>query len=382
VPEGVSDPRRHPGDAGRRGGALDPEHVTAVILAGGQGTRLRPLTLTRPKPIVPLQNVPFLAYQLAMLRRHGIRDVVLSCSYMVDAVERAMGDGRRWDVELRYAVEREPLGTGGGVRNAAHLAAELVVVLNGDVLTDLDLTAMLRFHRERRSVATIYLTRVADPTAYGLVELEADGRVRRFVEKPGPGEVTTDTINAGAYALDRSLLARIPTDRAVSIEREFFPALLHDRLPFHGWVADHYWLDIGSPAKYRQGQLDLLAGRVATDLTPPGFRVDGRWLDAGVELDPSAIVAPPAVIGAGSRLGPGSRVGPATVLGERCVVGAEAAVAGAVLWEDVSVGAGARLVDCIVGAGARIGARARVGAGVVLESGAVVDEGASLQGEQ
>lgn len=338
---------------------------------------MRPLTLARPKPIVPLQNVPFLAYQLAMLRRHGIRDVVLSCSYMVDEVERAMGDGRRWDVSLRYAVERVPLGTAGGVRNAAHLAGELVVVLNGDVLTDLDLTAMLDFHRARRSVATIYLTRVPDPTAYGLVELEPDARIRRFLEKPAPDEVTTDTINAGAYALDRSLLERIPADRMVSIEREFFPALLADRLPFHGWVADHYWLDIGSPEKYRQGQLDLLAGRVATDVRPPGARVDGGWQDEDVEVDPRAVVVPPVVIGAGSRLGPGCRVGPASVLGPRCAVAADAAVEGAVLWEDVSVGAGARLVDCIVGAGARIGAGARVGAGVVLESGAVVAAGAA-----
>jgi mannose-1-phosphate guanylyltransferase len=241
-------------------------------LAGGQGTRLRPLTLGTPKPIVPLLNVPFLAYQLALLRRHGITDVVLSCSYLVDEVRRTMGDGAAHGVRLSYAVETDPLGTAGGVRNAMDLVRGLVVVLNGDILADLDLGAMLRFHAERGAKATLYLTRVPDPTQYGLVELEPDGAVRAFVEKPTADRVTTDTVNAGVYALDRSVVTAIPTGRAVSIERETFPGLLRDRVPFFGWVAESYWLDIGSPAKYRQGQLDLLAGKVATDVAPPGDR--------------------------------------------------------------------------------------------------------------
>ncbi len=254
LPEGVPDPGRHSRDADRRGGALGPDEITAVILAGGQGTRLRPLTLGTPKPIVPLLNVPFLAYQLALLRRYGITDVVLSCSYLVDEVRRAMGDGAAHGVRLSYAVETDPLGTAGGVRNAVDLVRALVVVLNGDILADLDLGAMLRFHRERGARATLYLTRVPDPTQYGLVELDSDGAIRAFVEKPAPDRVTTDTVNAGVYALDRSVVTAIPTGRAVSIERETFPGLLRDRVPFFGWVSGSYWLDIGSPAKYRQGR--------------------------------------------------------------------------------------------------------------------------------
>jgi len=303
--------------------------------------------------------------------------VVLSCSYMVDEVERAMGDGRDYGVRLSYAVEREPLGTAGGVRNAADLVAGLVVVLNGDVLTDADLTAMLRFHRARQAAATIYLTRVPDPTAYGLVEVDGRGRIDRFVEKPDAAQVTTDTVNAGAYALDRVLLDRIPAGRAVSIEREFFPALLRDGIAFYGWVADHYWLDIGSPGTYRQGQLDLLAGRVVTDVAPRGVRADGPARDMAA-LGPAATIAPPAVIGAGSRLAAGARVGPAAVLGERCVVGDRAVIEGAVLWEDVSVGADARLVDCVVGAGVQVGPRATIGAGAVVASGVVVPADACL----
>src|SRR5207237_1009879 len=284
---------RHPRHAVERGGALDTGALTAVILAGGQGTRLRPLTHARPKSIVPLLNIPFLAYQLALLKRHGVHRAVLSCSYMVDEVRGAMGDGSRFGVELVYAIEETPLGTAGGVRNAADLVRGRVVVLNGDILTDADITAMLRFHAERGARASIYLTPVEDPGPYGLVDIAEDGRVRRFIEKPSAEDQTVNTINAGIYVLDAALLERIP------------------------------------PA------------RVA--------------------------VTAPVVIGAGSRLEEDCRVGSLTVLGPGCQIGPAASVTGAVLWERVSVGAGAVLRDCVVGAGARIGAHAQVGPGVVLE---------------
>jgi len=302
--------------------------------------------------------------------------VVLSCSYMVDEVRRIMGDGAAHGVRLRYAVETEPLGTAGGVRNAVDLVRGLVVVLNGDILADLDLSAMLRFHAERRSRATLYLTRVPDPTQYGLVELEADGRIRSFVEKPAPGQATVDTVNAGVYALDREVVAAIPTGRAVSIERETFPGLLRDGVPFFGWVAGNYWLDIGSPAKYRQGQLDLLAGRVRTPLMPAGAGSGAHAVAPGVHVAPDATVTAPCVIGAGTRVESGARVGPNTVLGADCVVGAGAHVEGAILWDRVAVGAGAVLRDCIVGSQVVIGPHAHLGFTAVLESNTVVPPGA------
>ncbi len=240
---------------------------------------------------------------------------------MVDAVRATMGDGAPWGVRLSYAVEDEPLGTAGGVRNAVDDADGRVLVLNGDILTDADLGAMLAFHQARDSAATLYLTRVPDPTAFGLVELAEGGRIRRFIEKPEPSQVTTDTVNAGIYVIDRQLLARVPRDRAVSIEREFFPGLLEDRLPFFGWVAEHYWLDIGNPAKYRQGALDLLAGRATTPLEPAGAQGGGRFVGPGAVLDGGARVLDPVVIGAGCRVGAGTTVGPSTVLGPDCVVG-------------------------------------------------------------
>jgi len=288
-----------------------------------------------------------------------------------------MGDGAAYGVALRYTVEEAPLGTGGGVRNALDLlGGRLALVLNGDVLTDVDLSAMLAFHEQCGAAATIELLAVPDPTPYGLVELDAAGRVRRFTEKPDPAQVTTDTINAGIYVLDPRLLERIPAGRAVSIEREFFPELLADRVPFYGWVGRHYWLDIGSPAKYRQAQLDLMAGAVSTGVAA-GDASRPR-IGQGVELDATASAAGPCVIGAGSRLGPGCRVGPLAAIGERCVLERGARVTGAVIWERVAVGEEATLTDCLVAEDVHIGAGAVVGPGAILPAGAVIPERARV----
>lgn len=322
--------------------------------------------------MVPLLNRPLLAYQVALLRRHGVEDVILSCSYRVDDVRAALGDAAL-GARLRYVVEDEPLGTGGGVRNAADLTAGTVFVLNGDVLTDADLSAMREFHTAHGAGVTICLYPVDDPRPYGLVETGADGRILRFREKPGPGEaITTNTINAGIYLIDAALLRRIPTDRPVSIEREFFPAAIADGVPCFGWRAKTYWRDIGSPHAYRAAQIDLLLGGVDTTLAPPGTRRDGSWIAADAWIAPDAGVEAPSVIGTRAEVASGARVGPLTVLGDGCHIGRGARVEGAVLWERVEVGASAVLRDCVVGADVKIGPEAEIGPGVVLESGAVI----------
>ena len=346
--------------------------VQAVILAGGMGTRLRPLTLNRPKPIVPLVNVPFLQHQLALLGAHGITDVILSVSHMPDVIRTTMGDGRAAGVRLRYVVEEEPLGTAGGVRNAADLVDGRVVVLNGDILTDLDLRAMLDAHEARRAKASIFLTPVENPTAYGLVELEPDGRVRRFLEKPGWDEVTTNTINAGVYILERELLALIPKGQAYSMEREFFPMLLERRVPFLGHVPRAYWLDIGTAVKYLQAHQDLLDRLVQSHVSPPGRRVQEGWIDPSVDLHSTVRLRAPVVIGPACRLEKDVVVGPGAVLGPGCRLEAAAHVETTVLWDEVSVGAGARLHGCLVGRGCRIGAHAELGAGSVLGDGSAL----------
>ena len=333
--------------------------------------------------MVPLLGRPFLAYQLALLRQHGVTDVILACSYRVDDVKQALGDGEQLGVRLRYVVEREPLGTGGGVRNAADLARGTVFVLNGDVLTDADLTAMRRFHESRGSRTTIYLTRVADPRAYGLVELHDDARLARFREKPtGDEPITTDTINAGIYLIDATLLSRIPAGRVVSIERDFFPALIADGVPAYGWIAETYWRDVGSPAAYRAAQLDMLDGRVRAPLPPPGRQVQpGVWVGDGAELDAGATLTPPAVIGDGAHVAAGAVIGPHAVLGRGCRIGPRARVAESVLWERVSLGEQAVASGCVLADDVRVGAHAHVGAGVALEIGAVVAERSTLPDE-
>jgi NDP-sugar pyrophosphorylase family protein len=348
--------------------------LQAVILAGGMGTRLRPLTLNRPKPVVPLLNVPFLHHQLALLAGHGIRDVILSVSHLPDVIRSIMGDGAAAGVRLRYVVETEPLGTAGGVRNAADLVEGRVVVLNGDVLTDVDLGAMLAAHEARRAQATIFLTPVENPTAYGLVELEPDGRVHRFLEKPGWDEVTTNTINAGIYVLERELLELIPKGQPYSMEREFFPELLERRIPFLGHVPRAYWLDIGTAAKYLQAHQDLLDRLVQSPVTPAGRRVQEGWVDPGAELHSTVRLRAPVVIGPGCRIEQDAVVGPAVVLGAGCRLGRGVQAESAVLWEEVAVGAGARLHGSLVGRGCRVGAHAELAAGSVLGDGSVLSD--------
>ncbi len=318
--------------------------------------------------MVPLLGRPFLAYQLALLREHGVTDVILACSYRVDDVRQALGEGEHLGVRLRYVIEDEPLGTGGGVRNAADLARGTVFVLNGDVLTDADLTAMRRWHESRGSRTTIFLMPVADPRAYGLVELDGEGRLTRFREKPGPDEpITTNTINAGIYLIDAALLARIPAGRAVSIEREFFPALIADGIPCFGWTGAAYWRDIGSPTAYRDAQMDLLAGRVRSPLSPPGELRDGSWVAPTARLAPDACLEAPSVLGDRVEVGRRARVGPLTVVGDGSRIGDDARVEGAILWERVTVGPGAVLRDCVIPSDVTIGPHADIGPGAVIE---------------
>jgi mannose-1-phosphate guanylyltransferase len=340
--------------------------LQAVILAGGLGTRLRPLTLNRPKPVVPLLNIPFLRYQLALLGAHGVQDVILSVSHLPEVIRTVMGRESLGDVRLRDVIEPDPLGTAGGVRNAADLVDGRVVVLNGDVLTDLDLSAMLAAHAARGAGATIYLTPVENPTAYGLVELERDGRVRRFLEKPGWDEVTTNTINAGIYVLERELLDLIPKGQPYSMEREFFPLLLERRVPFYGFVSDGYWLDIGTPAKYLQAQQDLLSHQARAHVTPAGRACAEGFVHPTATVAPTARLRSPVVVGPESRLEADAVVGPGVVLGAGSRVGRAAHLETTVLWEDVDVGAGARLTGCLVGQGCQIGAHAAVPPGAVV----------------
>jgi mannose-1-phosphate guanylyltransferase len=246
------------------------------------------------------------------------------------------------------------------------------VVLNGDVLTDLDLTDMIRFHRARGARATIYLTPVEDPSAYGLVDTDADGRIRGFVEKPRREQITATTINAGVYLLESGLLDLIPSGHVVSMERDVFPDLVARGIPFFGYVSRAYWLDIGSPETYRRAHVDLLRGAVATPLSPPGTRTGDVWVGRGVTMHPSAVVSGPAVLGAGVTLEAQVEVGPFTVLGDGVTVGRGSRLEASVLWEEVRVAAGAVVRQCVIGARARIEPGVHVAPGTVVADNQVV----------
>lgn len=341
--------------------------MQALVLAGGAGTRLLPLTETVPKPVLPLAGRPHIAYVIDWLERHGVDDVVISCGHLAAEMRGALqGLG---GTRLRFAEEPEARGTAGAIRFAEQLLGDRCLVLNGDILCDLDLSALVSQHEQTGARATIALYPVEDPSGYGLVRRAEDGAVADFLEKPDPAEIDTDEINAGAYVLERSVLDLIPPDRQVSIEREVFPKLIGNGL--YGRRLEGYWIDIGTPERFRQANWDILEGRVET-VTAERLDPDGLAVDAGAEVGAEATVAPPALLESGVRVADGAEVGPRAVLGPRSFVGERAVIQGSVLLAGCRVGAGAHLSDAILAAGAEVAPGARVGPGSVIGEGELV----------
>jgi mannose-1-phosphate guanylyltransferase len=326
--------------------------MQALVLAGGEGTRLRPLTHTVPKPVMPLAGRPFLTFMLDWLGEHGVDDVLLSCGFLAHAVEDVLGD-QHDGMRLRYVHEDEPLGTAGPVRLAADegLLADRLFILNGDVLTDMDLTAQLAFHEEKNATATLALIAVEDTSSYGVVPTDEDGAVIEFLEK-SPGPAPTNRINAGAYVIEREVVERIPAGRSVSFEREVFPSLVGEGL--YGFMSEGYWIDIGTPERYLESTYDLLSGRVKSTLPPRD--------------ETGSLVYEPALIA-------GAHIGPQTVLGAHCRVGVESSVERSVLHEHVSVGSGCMIREAVLGEGVQVGDDAAISAGAMLGSGVVVEPG-------
>ncbi len=327
--------------------------MQALILAGGQGTRLRPLTLTVPKPVMPLAGRPFLSFMLDWLRSHGADEVILSCGFLSDGVEAVLGDIYE-GMRLRYVHEDEPLDTAGPVRLAFDegLIGDRLFVLNGDVLTDMDLTAQLAQHEQTGAAATLALVAVEDTSSYGVVPTDDDGRVQQFLEK-SDGPAPTNRINAGAYILERNAVERIASGRPVSFEREVFPELIGDGL--YGYAAEGYWIDIGTPERYLEATYDLLAGRVASTL-PERDETDSLIYDGSITS--------------------GAHIGPQSVVGRHCAVGTNTTVERSVLHDDVRLAADCVVKDAIVGTGVSVGEGARIEPGAVLGSAAEVADGA------
>jgi mannose-1-phosphate guanylyltransferase len=362
--------------------AADPRIPTqAVILVGGEGTRLRPVTSRVPKPVAPMVERPFVAYILDTLVRHGVERAVFSTGYLAEAIEAEIGDGSSYGLRVEYAVEDEPLGTAGAIANcASHLHDGAFFVFNGDVLSDVDLTQLAAFHAERRGTATIFLTPVDDPRRYGLVQLREDGSVADFLEKPGEWEGTA-LINAGVYLLEPEVLELIPRGRLFSIERGVFPKLARAG-SLYGHAGRGYWRDIGTPESYLQAHFDILEGTVRTAVSgqlAPHF----VYVSPAARVDEAARLVPPVYVGAGARVEAGARVGPLAVVGAGAVIGESAKVVEAVVQSgvvigahacvefsvvvrDTAIGAGTQLDGAVVGAACRVGAGNRLAGGICL----------------
>jgi mannose-1-phosphate guanylyltransferase len=344
--------------------------VQALILAGGVGTRLRPLTALTPKPVVTLVDRPFIVFMLEWLRGHGVDEVILSCGFLADSVREVLGDGAAYGLKLRYVEEPEPLGTGGALKYAEALLGERFVVCNGDVLTDLDLSAQIAQHETLGATATLALARVEDPSAYGLVSVHDDLRVREFFEKPDAGGENLDAlISAGVYVLERSVLELIPPGRPVSIEREIWPLLIANGM--YGFLAGGYWLDIGSPRGYLQGSFDLIEGQVETSLAAT-MGSDHLSIAASARIE--GRVLPAALIGEDCQLAGGVHAGSQVILGPGVRVGAGARLERAVVLKGAEIGGRCLLRDCVVAERASIGAHTEVSGGAVIGQDAVIGE--------
>ncbi|HEY1826526.1 MAG TPA: NDP-sugar synthase [Acidimicrobiales bacterium] len=355
--------------------------MKAVVLVGGEGTRLRPLTLSAPKQMLPIVGVPMLERVLGNLAAHGIDEAILSLGYLPDAFKEAYPDGMAAGIRLTYAVEPEPLDTAGAVRFAASHAAidETFVVINGDVLTDLDLGALIAFHRSHSAEGTIALHPVPDPSAFGVVPTDADGRVIAFVEKPPRDEAPTNEINAGTYVLEASVLQRIASNGRVSIERETFPAMVRDHSLF-ALSDDGYWLDTGTPAAFLQANFDVLDGRRGPVLAPGvSDRGDGVFVEGQSALH--GTVLGPSVVFAGCEVADSARV-TRSVLGQGSIIEAGAVVEDSVLMDGCHVAANAKVLGSVMGPRSTVGQRGDVRPVSVLGAGAVVSSGTMVDGER
>lgn len=352
--------------------------MKAVVMAGGEGSRLRPLTCNCPKPLVPVVNKPIMQHILELLRRHHVDEVVVTVHYLGEQIQAAFGDGSDLGLKLHYTHEETPLGTAGAVKLGEQwLRDEPFLIVSGDALTDMDLTALWNFHHEQKSVATLGLVRVANPLEYGVVVTERDGRVRRFLEKPDWSEVFSDTVNTGIYCLSPEVFDLIPSDRSCDWSKDVFPQLLNDNRPMFGYVSNDYWCDVGSLPVYRQAQADALLGKVRLEI-PGESRGRGLWVGAGAVIEEGANVEGPALIGEGARVKAGAVVEEFSVVGAHCRIEPGARVVNSVLWDGVFVGEQARVGGAIVGRNTTLGRGAVLNDEVVIGERCRIGSGATI----
>ncbi|MGH9190399.1 MAG: sugar phosphate nucleotidyltransferase [Acidimicrobiales bacterium] len=351
--------------------------MKAVIMAGGEGTRLRPLTSNAPKPLMPLANRPMMEHVVRLLKQHGFDEIVVTLAFLPQTIRTYFGDGAEFGVRLVYATEETPLGTAGSVRNARDELDEPFLVISGDVLTDIDLTEVVRFHTERNAIATIALKSMENPLEFGIVITRDDGSIERFLEKPTWGQVFSDTVNTGIYVCNPEVFDYIPAGQSVDFSSDVFPKLLADGKPLFGHVAEGYWEDVGTLESYLRVHQDVLDGKVAVDL--PGFPMSqGVWLGEGAEVDPAARIEGPAIIGDYCRVEAGAQLRSYTVLGANVMVRSDAFIERSVVHDNAYISKGVRLRGSVVGRSSDLRAYARCEEGVVLGDNCFVGEHAAI----
>lgn len=347
-------------------------------MGGGQGSRLRPLTCNRPKPLVPVCNKPVMEYILELLKRHGVNTLLVTLHYLADEIISYFGYGTDWGLRILYSIESEPLGTAGSVKNISESFDESFLVISGDALTDFDLTEVVAFHREQQAAATIVLTRVDNPLDFGVVITDEENRVNRFLEKPSWGEVFSDTINTGIYVLEPEILDLLEPGKPYDFSKDLFPLMLEKGMPIYGYVADGYWCDIGNLEQYQKANRDVLMSRV--DHRPPGEEIrEGVWVGKGTRIHPGAYVETPVVIGRNCRVRENARILEGTVIGDNCIVEEGASLHRDVIWNNVFVGRKVRCSGTTICRRATLKSHVTVGEGAVLGDNVFVGEGAILQ---
>ncbi len=339
--------------------------MKAVILAGGEGTRLRPLTSNQPKPMMPIANAPMMEHIVTLLARHGFDDIVVTVAFLANHIRNYFGDGSDFGVRMRYAMEESPLGTAGSVRNAMQELDDTFLVISGDVLTDIDLASIVAEHRKKEAFATIALKRVDNPVEFGIVITRDDGTIERFLEKPTWGQVFSDTINTGIYVLEPHIFDFIAEGTAVDFAGDVFPAVLDAGKKLLGTVVDGYWEDVGTIEAYRSAHGDILDGRVAIDIA--GFEVRERvWLGEGADISPDAEIHGPVLVGDNSRVEAGAILRPYTVLGADVVVKTDAELERAVVHDHVYIGPKARVRGAVIGRASDVRDGAHIDENVVI----------------
>ena len=347
-------------------------------MAGGEGTRLRPLTSNQPKPMLPMANRPMMEHVVLLLRQHGFSEIVVTVAFMANAVRSYFGDGSELGVRMVYATEETPLGTAGSVLNARDELDERFLVISGDVLTDLDLGAVVAFHEEKGAMATLALHSVPDPLEFGIVITREDGSVERFLEKPTWGQVFSDTINTGIYVLEPEIFDFIPNEGASDFSGDVFPAVLEAGRPIFGWVSEGYWEDVGTTEAYLRAHNDILDRKVRVEIDGFPLRPD-VWLGQGSVLDPSAVVEGPALIGDNCSIGPGAAIGSYTTLGDNVRIADSAEVRHSTIGDNCYVGAGARVEGAAVGRACDLRRGARLEPGAVLGENCLIGAGAEVR---